>query len=125
MLRPVSPTAIDDACAGLRPGLVSVSEIAEMRAQCELGRTLSLGCDDGTVVVELRPYGETLELFTHMAVASRFGAFGRQLPALLQVARELTATTVAFQSRRRGWSRRLGPEWRMRNGNEFWRYVDT
>jgi hypothetical protein len=79
----------------------------------------------GVFVVTLRPGDNPgdLELFVLLAVASRFGAFKDAEPAVLAIARDLTATTVAFRSVRRGWARRLGPAWRPRGKREFWRHV--
>ena len=67
--------------------------------------------------------GDALELFILVAVAFRFGAVERQDAALLQIARDLEAKTVAFQARRKGWGRRLGPEWSRRGTAEFVRDV--
>jgi hypothetical protein len=117
------PECIAQACAGLAPTIASPSEIAEIRAQCEANRALCLANEDGMTVVELRPHGDALELFVWIAIAFRHGAFERQDAAVLQVARDLGAQTLAFQSRRRGWARRLGPEWARRGTNEFVRSV--
>lgn len=64
-----------------------------------------------------------LEAFVLLAVASRVGAFEDAEPAVLAIARDLTATTVAFRSVRKGWARKLGPAWRPRGKREFWRPV--
>jgi hypothetical protein len=79
----------------------------------------------GVFVATLRPGDNPgdLELFVLLAVASRIGAFKDAEPAVLAIARDLTATTVAFRSVRRGWARRLGPAWRPRGKREFWRHV--
>jgi hypothetical protein len=114
---------VTHACRGLRPGVASASEIDEIRAQCEANRALCLACDDGMVVIDLRPGSEGLELFVWIAVAFRFGAFERQVAALDSIGRELGAQTIAFQTRRRGWARRLGPEWHRRGTLEFVRLV--
>ena len=102
--------------------LEAIEALAELRA----GRALCLHGESGTVVIGLGP-GEnpgTLEAFVLLAVASQFGAFDQSEPAVLAVARDLGAATVAFRSARRGWARRLGPEWKPRGTREFWRYVD-
>jgi hypothetical protein len=75
------------------------------------------------VVVGLYPREGALELYVWIAVATRHGAFDRQHAALLTVARDLGAKTLAFRSRRRGWARRLGPEWLPRGRDEFFRSV--
>jgi hypothetical protein len=76
------------------------------------------------IVVDLRPYGDDLEMFVWIAIAFRHGAFERQDAAVRAIARDLGAQTIAFQTRRRGWARRLGPEWHRRGSNEFVRQVD-
>ena len=93
--------------------------------ECIAGRALMFMGPPGWFVVSLRP-GEnpgTLELFVLLAVGLRHGAFEEAEPAVLAMARDLTATTVAFRSVRRGWARRLGPAWRPRGKREFWRHV--
>lgn len=117
------PTMVDHACAGLRRGVARASEIAEIKAQCEQNRALCLACDDGMMVVDLRPGPEGLELFVWLAVAFRYGAYERQDAALDAIGRDLGASTVAFVSRRRGWARRLGPEWQRRGTTEFVRQI--
>src|SRR5574341_1383136 len=100
------------------------AELAEIKAQCEGDRALCLACEDGMVVVELRPHQDSLELFVWIAIAFRHGAFDRQHAALHSIGCDLGARTIAFQSRRKGWARRLGPEWSPRGENEFVRQVD-
>lgn len=117
------PPMVDHACATLRPGVARASEIAEIKAQCEQNRALCLACDDGMMVVDLRPGPEGLELFVWIAVAFRHGAYERQDAALDAIGRDLGASTVAFVSRRRGWARRLGPEWQRRGTTEFVRQI--
>lgn len=93
---------------------------------CEAGTGLCFSGEWGAFVIALGP-GEnpsTLEAFVLVAIATRNGAFDAAEPAVLQVARDLKATTVAFRSVRRGWARRLGPAWMPRGTREFWRYVD-
>jgi hypothetical protein len=118
-----NPEFVTHACANLRPGVATASEIAEIRAECEAERAMCLACEDGMVVVQLRALPDALELFVWIAVAFRHGAFERQVAALLTVATELGAETLAFVTRRRGWARRLGPEWARRGTEEFVRQV--
>lgn len=108
----------------MRHPVATASEITELEAQCEDGRALCLSGPDGVVVIALQPFGLELELFVWLAVAFRHGAFQRQEPALLKIARDLGAQTLAFQTRRAGWVRRLGPQWQRRGTVEFMRYVD-
>lgn len=112
------------ACNRLPAAILSPSEVEDFAAQCDQGQALCFAGEDGTFVVQLRAASETeLELFVLVAVAFRYGAVERQDAALLQIARDLGAKTVAFQSRRRGWGRRLGPEWTRRGLDEFVRDV--
>lgn len=117
------PEMVTRACAGLPPSVATASEIEEIRAECEAGRALCVACEDGMVVFDLRGSYDALELFVWIAVAFKHGAFERQVAALQTIARELDADTIAFQSRRRGWARRLGPEWVRRGSDEFVRPV--
>lgn len=106
------------------PTLAMLSPDAEesLRA-CETGDALCFRGPAGVFVLTLRPGdnpGE-LECFVLLAAASEFGAFEEAEPAVLSIARDLTATTVAFGSLRRGWARKLGPAWKPRGKREFWR----
>lgn len=103
--------------------VASPTEISEIQAECESGRALCLECTDCLVVISVRPFGDDLELFVWIAVAFEYGAYLRQEAALLKIARDLGAKTIAFQSRRDGWGRRLGPEWARRGTSEFVRPV--
>jgi hypothetical protein len=78
-----------------------------------------LACDDGFIVVDIRYNADVLELFVWIAVAFRYGFYEKQDAALDKIGRDLGASQVAFQSRRRGWGRRLGPSWRRRGKDEF------
>ena len=120
------PQMVEAACRGMRTGIVAPSEIDEIQSQCESERALCLACDDGMLVVDVRssPSGDAIEMFIWLAVGFKHGAVERQDAAMRAIARDLGATTVAFQSRRRGWGRRLGPEWHRRGKDEFVRQVD-
>lgn len=78
-----------------------------------------MACEDGMFVFSLRYENLTLEMFVWVCVGFKVGAFRRQVAALHTIARELDAQQIAFQSRRRGWVRHLGPEWVRRGTNEF------
>ena len=119
-----SASLVPQACLDYCPSLVTRSEIDEIRAQCETNRAWCLSCPDGMVVVELRPYGNELELFIWVAVAWRHGAVKRQIAGIEKIARDLGARTVAFQSRRRGWAKRLGSQWLPRGNDEFYRVLE-
>lgn len=117
------PEMVEIACRGLAHTIATPSEIAEIKAQCESEKAICLACEDGMVVVELRAVNGALELFVWIAIAFNFGAFKRQEAALCAIAEELEAQTIAFQARRRGWGRHLGPEWTRRGHDEFVRTV--
>ncbi len=117
------PEFVGHACRVLRRGVASSSEIAEIQAECAANRAMCLACEDGMVVVDVRYGTEGLELFVWIAVAFKHGAFSRQGPALDLIGRDLGARTIAFQARRRGWARALGPEWHRRGTQEFVRSV--
>lgn len=118
------PEMVDAACRNLKAGVASPAEVAEIRAQCESGHTLCVSCEDGMFVFGAHtPDHVHLELYVWIAVAFKHGAFRRQEPALLRIARDLGADTIAFRARRRGWARRLGPEWQRRGSDEFVRQV--
>ena len=125
-MRPLLPAPSD--CIGLvlrsrAPNLLSSPEIDALEAKCEAERALCLLGDDGLVVVEPQPDGDRMQMFVRLAVGFRVGAYKRQGPALLQLARDLGASTIAFGSERRGWSRYLGPDWVSRGGGVFAREV--
>jgi hypothetical protein len=115
---------VEAACRHIRAGIASPSEIVELKAQCEHGTAICVACEDGTVVFDVRYVEAELEMFVWLAVAFRHGAFQRQESAMLNIARDLGAKTLAFQTRRKGWGRRLGTQWRRRGSLEFVRYVD-
>jgi hypothetical protein len=115
-------SAVRELCAQAR-GVISDGEIDEIEAQCHSNGAAALACDDGAIIVTLKPLGEGQhEMFVWLGVAFRHGAFERQDAALRLIARDLGAERVGFCARRRGWARRLGPEWK-RDGNHFSRSV--
>lgn len=118
------PHMVSAACRGVSPNIASASEIAEMAHECENAQALCLACGDGMIVVDVRPNGADFEMFVRLAIAFRHGAVERQDAALRSIARDLGAQTIAFESRRRGWARRLGPEWQRRGSREFVRSVN-
>lgn len=111
------------ACRGLRPGLVRAADVEQVQAQCEAEEAICFSCEDGMFVVGLEPGPEGLELFVWLAVAFRHGAFDRQDAVLDAIGRDLGARTVAFETRRRGWARKLGPEWQRRGTRGFVRSI--
>ena len=117
-----APEFVGRACNGMRAGVATAGEIEEIQAQCESNEAMCLACEDGMLVITLEPSPEGIELFVLLAVAFQHGAFARQNSALDAIGRDLDAKTVAFRARRRGWARRLGPEWQSR-GNEFVRSI--
>lgn len=95
--------------------------------EARAGRALTFRGPHGVFVLTLQPGDNPaqLEAFVLLAVASRVGAFENAEPAVLAIARDLTAATVAFRSVRRGWARKLGPAWRPRGQRGFWRSVSA
>jgi hypothetical protein len=98
-------------------------DLTEMEWRRSVGRVLYLSCPEGLVVIDLRAGAYGPELFVWLAVANTFGAYNRQIEALCTIARDAGAKTIAFQSHRRGWIRRLGSEWKRRGTDEFVRTV--
>lgn len=117
------PEFVAHACRDLRPGIATPTEIDRIQAECEADRACCLACDDVMVVFDLRNRDGQLEMFIQAVVALRHGAYERQAAAVHAIARDIGAATIAFESRRRGWSRRLGPEWHPRGTSEFTRKV--
>lgn len=119
----VEDSDVRGICNLARGRIVSDSEIDEIEAQCAANRLACLACNDGAIIVGLEPLGDSrFEMFVWLAVAFRYGAFERQDAALQDIARDLGAEAIAFQSRRKGWARRLGPQWQ-RRGDQFVRSV--
>ncbi len=128
-------------CSGTDFAIVDVSEVwdgilprlldewcvsaEEVKRRCMDGSALCLECQDGVTIVTLQPGKKNnLELFVLLAVGFRPGAFKRQEAAMLAIARDLEADTLAFRPMRRGWERLLGPEW-SRDSNRFVREVPS
>lgn len=117
------PDAEARAVCALARRIMSSSEAEEIEAQCASNRAAVLACDDGAIIVTLEPLGGGQhEMFVWLGVAYRHGAFERQDAALQLIARDLGAERIGFCMRRRGWARRLGPEWK-RDGNHVSRSV--
>ena len=119
------PEFVAHACRGLRKRVTTPSEIGEFVAKCRDQQALCLACPDGMMVVDLRPIadGYEVEMFVLALVAFKHGFYERQHAAARDIARDLGASQIAFQSRRNGWGRRLGPEWHRRGTDEFVRSV--
>lgn len=113
---------IEVAARSLRKPILPISEMVDFQAQCRSKQALCFYGKDGVMVITLRPHEDSLELFILMGVATRPGAIERLEPAVLQLARDLGARTIAFEARRKGWARRLDARWQQR-GTEFVRYV--
>lgn len=112
------------ALCGRVRGILSDGEIEQIQAQCDSNKAAVLACDDAAIIVTLEPLGDGQhELFVWLAVANHYGAFDRHNADLDLIARDMGAEQIGFCSRRRGWARRLGPEWRHRSENEFTRSV--
>lgn len=112
-----------DLCSRAR-GTLSDGEVEQIQAQCDSNRAAVLACDDAAIIVTLEPLRDGQhELFVWLAVANRYGAFDRHNADLDLIARDMGAEQIGFCARRRGWARRLGPEWKRRGENEFTRSV--
>ncbi len=89
-----------------------------MYRECLRGRALCFSSDDGVIIVALDPneYKNDFELLVLLAVGwGKHGAFDRNQKHVDQIARDLGASRVVFTTRRKGWERRLGPEWSLRS----------
>lgn len=117
------PALAGAALRGLRKRVTTPSEAESLVRQCEDQQALCLACEDGMMVVDLRPVGDGYEMFVLALVAFKHGFYERQHAAARDIARDLGASQIAFQSRRNGWGRRLGPEWFRRGSDEFVRSV--
>jgi hypothetical protein len=115
--------AIARALLGQRRRLISLAEVHELKAQCEDGSAWCLLGFGGVLVVALEPAGDDLELFVKLAIGGEPDTFRRSEPHVRTIARQLGATTIAFEARRDGWGRVLGPEWQRRGSVEFVRSV--
>lgn len=79
--------------------------------------------DDGIVVVTLRGGPIGMRAFVILAVSGgSAGAVQRNESALVEIARDMGAKTLAFRSDRRGWARALSDKWR-RTGDFYERTV--
>ncbi len=87
-----------------------------VREECREGRALCFVCEDGVLVVTLIPnrIRSDFELFVWLAVSwGEPGVVERHDRAIDEIAQELGASRVKFCTRRRGWEKRLGPNWRL------------
>lgn len=115
MLRPVH---IDEAWPKIRhiaEELIQGDVTAEnLRLECQENRAMCLQSDDGIIIVTLIPcrFTNTFSLFVWLSVAlGEHGAFERQEPNVDELAKTLGAVRIAFNSKRRGWARKLGDGW--------------
>lgn len=84
--------------------------------QCRADDALCLECDDGIVVVTLRPKTNALVVLFAAGVP---GAFKRREAELFTVAREIGASSVTFRTDRRAWPRVLGEDWTADGDDRF------
>ncbi len=92
--------------------------VENVRDECRAGRSLCFASADAVVVVTLLPNRakQDLELCVVLAVSiGPHGAYEAYLSEIEQLARDLGAARVVFYTRRRGWERRLGAGWTLRN----------
>lgn len=108
---------------GVKKRVITPHEAVELVAKCRDQQALCLACEDGMMIVDLRPHDEAIEMYVLALVAFKHGFYERQHAAAQEIARDLGASQIAFQSRRNGWGRRLGSEWSRRGSDEFVRSV--
>jgi len=98
---------------------------AEAIEEATAPNAVCLESPDGIVSIALQPdTGATMRAFVLLAIGfGNWGAFKRSEPAMVQIARDMGASSLAFGSKRAGWLRVLGPEWRRCAGNVFERGV--
>lgn len=94
-------------------------------AEAQHANAVSLVCPDGVMTMSLIPdEGGRMRALVLMAVSTRFaaGAFQRNEPHVIRIARDMGASVLAFRTQRRGWSRLLGQEW-SRDGDLYFRSI--
>lgn len=97
--------------------------LEKLKRLCDEGQALCLASLDGVIVVTAQCRGGRMRAVVLLAVSTGSpGAFRRQERAMVEVARELDAEELCFTTRRRGWARLLGPQWRF-DGEMFVRSV--
>lgn len=90
----------------------------EIRLECEAGNAACFASKDGVVIVrhEAIPRGDgKTQLFIVLGVSmtAEHGAYRRQRDALDQIARDLGASRIVFNTSRIGWARLLEDGWRV------------
>lgn len=94
-------------------------------AEAQHANAVSLVCPDGVMTMSLiLDEGGRMRALVLMAVSTRFaaGAFRRNEPHVIRIARDMGASVLAFRTQRRGWSRLLGQEW-SREGDFYIRSI--
>lgn len=96
----------------------------EARIQSRARNAVCLVSQDGMVSIALQRRDDgTMRAFVLLAVSdSAPGAFRRNETAMLAIARDMGATTLAFHATRRGWAKVVGPAWK-RDGDVYEREV--
>jgi hypothetical protein len=103
----------------------NAATLQQVQARCRSGLALCLECEDGLAVVTLAgpPGGFELKVLLAVSRGGR-GAFSRQEPSLVSVARDMGAASISFRTNRApAWARKLGPQWSRVGDDKFWRTV--
>lgn len=89
------------------------TSLQSIRDDISAGRALCMANRDGFIVLGLvRLESGKMRCNVLLAVSTGSpGAFIRQEPSMLKIARDLHADELAFETYRTGWGRMLGPEW--------------
>lgn len=92
----------------------------DTRIQSRARNAVCLVSKDGMVSIALQPKDDgTMRAFVLLAISdSAHGAFIRNEAAMLAIARDMGATSLAFRASRRGWERVVGPAWH-RDGDVY------
>lgn len=92
--------------------------------KCRHGESICLEGPDGVVVLTLEP-SESAKMRAMVLLAfssGKAGAFKRNEPSMVAIARDLGADELAFKTDRQGWTHLLGPEW-TQDGETFVRSI--
>jgi len=87
--------------------------LRDIREDLGRGRALCIANREGFIVLSYsRLESGKMRASVLLAVSTGSpGAFSRQEPSMLKIARDLGADELSFETYRTGWGRMLGPEW--------------
>lgn len=108
---PEIKSQLEDACK-------HITDPQEVIEECRVGQSYILRTEDktGFVVlrVELHRVTNKLELYVWVGARTGDNSLDTYLPELEHIARCLGAETIAFSTKRRGYSRKLSKKWKLR-----------